>query len=48
MRLLVYTDHAYVRDGGQLYAERAFALFLARLARRCDRFVLAGGAEPES
>jgi glycosyltransferase involved in cell wall biosynthesis len=46
MRLLVYTDYTYVRDGDQLYAERAFALFLARLARRFDRFVLAGRLNP--
>ncbi len=34
MRLAVYTDYAYHRVGGEVFAERAFALFLGRLARR--------------
>lgn len=33
MRLAVYTDYVYRRAGGVLYAERAFAVFLAALAR---------------
>jgi glycosyltransferase involved in cell wall biosynthesis len=31
MRLAVYTDYVYRREGGRLYAERAFALFLDAL-----------------
>jgi hypothetical protein len=31
MRLAAYTDYTYRRVAGQIYAERAFALFLARL-----------------
>jgi glycosyltransferase involved in cell wall biosynthesis len=46
MRLAVYTDYTYGREGAQLYAERAFALFLARLATRFDRFVLIGRLKP--
>ena len=33
MRVAVYTDYPYHRSGGRVYAERAFAVFLAELAR---------------
>jgi glycosyltransferase involved in cell wall biosynthesis len=46
MRLAVYTDYTYVIEERRLYAERAFALFLARLATRFDRFVLIGRLNP--
>lgn len=42
MRLAVYTDYAYRRDHGAVYAERAFALFLARLADELDEVVVVG------
>ena len=41
MRLAVYTDYVYRREGEAVYAERAFALFLAELARHVDRHVAA-------
>lgn len=46
MRLAVYTDYPYhVVDGG-VYAERAFALFLARLAPHFERFAVIGRLAP--
>ena len=47
MRLVVYTDYEYRSDGTGVYAQRAFALFLARLAREVDRLVLVGRLDPE-
>jgi glycosyltransferase involved in cell wall biosynthesis len=47
MRLAVYTDYAYHRVGGEVFAERAFALFLGRLAAELDRLVLVGREAPE-
>ena len=47
MRLAVYTDYVYRRDGDALFAERAFALFLARLAELFDDLVLVGRLSPE-
>ena len=47
MRVAVYTDYAYVRKDGAVYAERAFALFLARLASRTDRMVIIGRLRTE-
>jgi glycosyltransferase involved in cell wall biosynthesis len=46
MRLAVYTDYAYHRVGHELFAERAFALFVARLAGAFDRLVLVGREAP--
>ena len=46
MRLAVYTDYAYRRDGDAVYAERAFVLFLGELARHVDRLVLVGRLDP--
>ncbi len=48
MRLLVYTDYVYRREGGAVYAERAFALFLAELRRHVDRLVIVGRLDPAS
>ena len=42
MRLAVYTDYVYWRDGDAVFAERAFALFLARLDELFDDLVLVG------
>ncbi len=46
MRLAVYTDYAYHRVGGEVFAERAFALFLGRLSGELDRLVLVGREAP--
>lgn len=48
MRLAVYTDYAYHRVGDRVYAERAFALFLASLAGKVDRMVVAGRLSPDA
>ncbi|HEX8075587.1 MAG TPA: glycosyltransferase [Thermoleophilaceae bacterium] len=48
MRLAVYTDYVYRREGDAVYAERAFALFLAGLARHVDRLVIVGRLDPRS
>lgn len=42
LRLAVYTDYTYRRSGGTVYAERAFALFLASLSEELDGMVIAG------
>ena len=47
MRIGVYTDYTYRRAGGRVYAERAFALFLARLADELDRVVVVGKVSRE-
>lgn len=47
MRLAVYTDYSYRRDGDAVYAERAFALFLAGLADHAREVTIAGRLEPE-
>jgi glycosyltransferase involved in cell wall biosynthesis len=46
VRLAVYTDYSYHRVDGAVYAERAFALFLAELAARLDGMVLVGRLDP--
>jgi glycosyltransferase involved in cell wall biosynthesis len=48
VRLAVYTDYAYHRVAGEVFAERAFALFLGRLAGELDRLVLVGREAPEA
>jgi glycosyltransferase involved in cell wall biosynthesis len=47
MRLAVYTDYVYRRQGQAVYAERAFAMFVARLADWCERLVIAGRLSPQ-
>lgn len=47
MRLGVYTDYAYHRLGDDIYAERAFALFLAGLRQEFDRLLLVGRLDPD-
>jgi glycosyltransferase involved in cell wall biosynthesis len=42
MRVAIYTDYAYHRIGSGVYAERAFAVFLSRLAPFLDRCVVVG------
>ncbi len=46
MRLGVYTDYIYRQADGAVYAERAFALFLAALSRGVDELVLLGRLDP--
>lgn len=46
MRLAVYTDYPYRREGTGVFAERAFVLFLGELARHVDKLVLLGRLDP--
>jgi glycosyltransferase involved in cell wall biosynthesis len=46
MRLAVYTDYKYRRDADGVYAEKAFTLFLGRLAHDLDGLVLLGRLDP--
>lgn len=45
-RIAVYTDYTYHRAGGNVYAERAFALFLSRLSLEFERMVIVGKVDP--
>jgi glycosyltransferase involved in cell wall biosynthesis len=47
MRIAVYTDYVYRQERGRVYAPRAFATFVAGLARSFDRLVLVGRLDPE-
>lgn len=47
MRLAVYTDYVYHRIDGEVRAERAFAIFLARLATRFEGLRLIGRLSPD-
>lgn len=47
MRLAVYTDYVYRREGQAVYTERAFAVFVGRLADSFERLVIAGRLSPE-
>jgi glycosyltransferase involved in cell wall biosynthesis len=46
MRVAVYTDYKYRRDVEGVHAEKAFALFLGRLAHDFDGLVLLGRLDP--
>jgi glycosyltransferase involved in cell wall biosynthesis len=46
MRVAVYTDYVYHRLDGEVHAERAFALFVARLATMTGGIVLLGRLAP--
>lgn len=48
MRIAVYTDYPYHLAKGELYAERAFALFIASLAPHFSRTLVAGRLVPGS
>jgi glycosyltransferase involved in cell wall biosynthesis len=48
LRLAVYTDYPYTTDGEAVYAERAFALFLARLAETVDHMTIVGRLQPDA
>jgi glycosyltransferase involved in cell wall biosynthesis len=47
VRVAVHTDYVYRKDGGDVFAERAFALFLARLADSLEGMVLVGRLDPD-
>ena len=47
VRLAIYSDYSYRRNGDELWAERAVVVFLAGLARWLDGVTLVGRLEPE-
>ena len=47
MRLAVYTDDLYRRDGESIYSDLAFSLFLGGLAQFVDRLTVVGRLHPE-
>jgi glycosyltransferase involved in cell wall biosynthesis len=47
VRLAVYTDYVYCETSDALFAERAFALFLVRIAELVDELVLLGRLSPD-
>jgi glycosyltransferase involved in cell wall biosynthesis len=47
VRLAAYTDYVYKRRDGAVYAQRAFALFLARLGGEVESLAIAGRLDPE-
>lgn len=47
MRIAVYTDYVYKRRGDRIYAQRAFALFLARLGGHVESLTITGRLDPE-
>src|SRR4051812_28811021 len=47
VRLAAYTDYVYKQRDGQVYAQRAFAVFLARLASEVDSLAITGRLDPE-
>jgi glycosyltransferase involved in cell wall biosynthesis len=46
VRLAAYTDYVYKRHDGRIYAQRAFALFLARLGHEVESLAIAGRLDP--
>ncbi|MEA2470159.1 MAG: hypothetical protein QOE38_1158 [Thermoleophilaceae bacterium] len=46
MRLAAYTDYVYKQRDGQVYAQRAFALFLARLGGEVESLAITGRLDP--
>jgi glycosyltransferase involved in cell wall biosynthesis len=47
LRLAAYTDYVYKQRDGQVYAQRAFAVFLARLASEVESLTITGRLDPE-
>jgi glycosyltransferase involved in cell wall biosynthesis len=47
VRVGVYTDYPYHQVGDRVYAERAFALFLGRLADEVENLVVIGRLDPQ-
>lgn len=48
MRLAVYSDFAYRRHEGHVYAEQAFIIFLLGLEELVERLVLVGRLDPQA
>ena len=48
MRLGVYTDYPYSISGGEAFGERAFVVFIARLAPRFARLAVFGRLDPST
>jgi glycosyltransferase involved in cell wall biosynthesis len=46
LRLVVYTDYMYHGEDGRIFAERAFAMFLARLAGQIEAMTVVGRLDP--
>lgn len=46
MRLAVFVDQVFWREGGQLFTDESYALFLASLSGAVDRIVLIGREAP--
>jgi glycosyltransferase involved in cell wall biosynthesis len=47
VRLAAYTDYVYKQRDGQVYAQRAFAVFLSRLASEVESLAITGRLDPE-
>jgi glycosyltransferase involved in cell wall biosynthesis len=47
VRLAAYTDYVYKRRDGAVYAQRAFALFLARIGQEVESLAITGRLEPD-
>lgn len=47
MRLAAYTDYVYKQRDGRIYAQRAFALFLARLGDEVESLAITGRLDPD-
>jgi glycosyltransferase involved in cell wall biosynthesis len=47
VRLAAYTDYVYKRRDGAVYAQRAFALFLARIGREVESLAITGRLDPD-
>jgi glycosyltransferase involved in cell wall biosynthesis len=48
VRLVAYTDYVYRREGDAVYAERAFALFMSRMAPHLDGLTIVGRLDPRA
>jgi glycosyltransferase involved in cell wall biosynthesis len=48
MRVITYTDYVYRQIDGTVYAERAFALFLASLREHVDELTIVGRLDPDA
>ena len=46
MRVAVFTDHIFWRDGDALYSDRVFPLFVARLSTMVERLVFVARLNP--
>ena len=46
LRLAVYTDHLFWRDGDAFFSDRVFSLFAARIAKLAERFIFIARVDP--